>query len=68
MHKNFTLNVQRLASQSEDQCDIPNSGNIDINLKLKNETDKTIKVILYATYAIDVFIDQNSNVMIEQTF
>ena len=44
------------------------SGNIDINLKLKNETDKTIKVILYATYAIDVFIDQNSNVMIEQTF
>ena len=47
---------------------IPKSGNIDINLKLKNETDKTIKVILYATYAIDVFIDQNSNVMIEQTF
>ena len=47
---------------------IPNSGNIDINLKLKNETTKTIKVILYASYAIDVFIDQNANVMIEQTF
>ena len=47
---------------------IPNSGNIDVNLKLKNETDKTVKVILYATYSVDVFIDKNTNVMIEQIF
>ena len=47
---------------------IPNSGNIDINLKLKKETDKTVKVILYATYSTDVYIDQNTNVMIDQTF
>ena len=47
---------------------IPNSGNIDVNLKLKNETDKTVKVILYATYATDVYIDNNTNVMIEQNF
>ena len=65
----FILNFD----MSPDLCNrfhrhIPKSGNIDINIKLKNETDKTIKVLLYASYAVDAFIDQNANVMIEQTF
>ena len=43
VHKNFTLNVQRLASQSEDQCGI--STLVDVSIMAKRTVTKITKEV-----------------------
>ena len=41
-------------------------GNLDINIKLAEETSKTMKILVYSTYSHDMIIDKDANIVIEK--
>ena len=40
-------------------------GNLDLNIKLAEETSKTMKIIIYSTFSHDMIIDKDANIHIE---
>ena len=41
-------------------------GNLDINIKLAEETSKTMKILVYSTYSHDMIIDKDANIIIDK--
>ena len=41
-------------------------GNLDLNIKLAEETTKTMKILVYSTFSHDMIIDKDANIFIEK--
>lgn len=44
----------------------PDSGTIDINIRLRDQTSSTSTIIVYATYSSDIIIDKDNKVFVEK--
>ena len=40
-------------------------GNLDLNIKLAEETSKTMKILIYTTFSNDMIIDKDANIHID---